>query len=216
MPKWKWLGLETRRCSNSAQIVGYMINASLFSVFPHSLTPFTSYLHFFCLQTSSASFLKRCNSSPSFSLSHTSSLSLSLPNCSSFPSFLFSSTVILHQISFMSSATPRSVSAPVPLLFSPLKPKNMLSAARLHLIHQYRGEYTIILYVIRLYPVFEHIKGFMNTGMQCIIFLLLAQCCRVFYSTELLKLIVFLWRRWSPEDCFAVLSRVPCVLDILQ
>lgn len=38
MLKWKWLGLETKRCNNSAQIVGYVMNVSLFSAISHTLS----------------------------------------------------------------------------------------------------------------------------------------------------------------------------------
>lgn len=53
MLKWKWLGLETKRCNNSAQIVDYMMNVSLFSVISHTLSHSYHFPYLICILLSS-------------------------------------------------------------------------------------------------------------------------------------------------------------------
>lgn len=62
--KWKWLGLETKRCGHSAQTVAprdeCVFVLGIFTHFPsRSFLPFHLLSAFSCLQTSSVSFCKK-------------------------------------------------------------------------------------------------------------------------------------------------------------
>lgn len=155
MLKWKWLGLETKRCNNSAQIVGYVMNVSLFSAISHTLSLLSlsvSNLHFALFRLPQSHFKKRCNSSLSFSLSHTSYPSVSLSQCLLLLFHIFSScysnvlnncATEIFQFSRFFHLPPMS---PCLLLFlfsfHLSVPKYVMSAALLQLIQQYIEENT--------------------------------------------------------------------------
>lgn len=222
MLKWKWFVLETKRCKKQQTVlgfVGFVMNVSLFSIFSVSHAYlFFSYLILFLYSDFLHLIFSRYDSILSFSLSHTgypSFLPLEIYSSAvlQFSFLLICQSNVLHNSAseiyplVLSFATPQSMPAHVPPLFSPLTINPSITAADTVVR---RGEYTIILYVMRLYPVFEHIKGLMNIGMQCIVFFNQLHSvveCYFFVSTELLKFLMFVWRRWSPKDCCAVLSR---------